>query len=110
MEPHVFSRFQGDRKEKTELLASAIMLALSPTSLWKSSASTSPLFPISHQALVHSLGKGVEKLILLPSAIHTGKTQETAQFAVWEGISSEGRGHKLAMDAEETTPLLQPQK
>lgn len=53
----------------------------------------------------------MEKLIFLPSNIHTGKAQETAQFAVWEEMSSkERRGHKLAMDAEESTSLLQPQK
>lgn len=66
---------------------------------------------ISHfpsQALVRSLGKGVEKLILLPSAIHSGRTQETAQFAVWEGMNNKGRGgHRLTIDAEETTLLSQ---
>lgn len=63
------------------------------------------------QALAHFLGKGVEKFIFLPFAIHTGKTQETAQFAVWEGMSrKETGGHKPAMDAEENTSLLWPQK
>lgn len=55
------------------------------------------------QALVHSLKKIVDKLIFLPSAAHTGKSQETAQFAVWEGMSSKERGgHRLAIGAEET--------
>lgn len=50
----------------------------------------------------------MEKLILLPSAIHSGRTQETAQFAVWEGMNNKGRGgHRLTIDAEETTLLSQ---
>lgn len=43
--------------------------------------------------------------------VSTRKTQETAQFAVWEGMSSkENEGYKLAMESEETTSLSQPQR
>lgn len=87
------------------------MLPLSHGSPGKSNFGCCLAFYFLSQTLSHFLGKGVEELLFLPSAVCICKTEETAQFAAWEGISSEEReDHKPALDAEDNTSLVQPEK